>query len=106
MNSFLPFSPKVRSVGGGVFMLCDVVTARAWCRPGEERQKSGGLVPGIGSIRHTSHSHQAAAQLGAAGAIELGTKLREDFTISEKAPTRALSWLKAPTHLLRHYLDT
>ena len=61
--------------------MCDVVTGQAWCRPGEERQKSGGLVPGIGSIRHTSHSHQAAPQLGAAGAIELATKLREDFTI-------------------------
>ena len=45
-----------RSVGGGVFMLCDVVTGQAWCRPGEERQKSGGLVPGMGSIRQPSHS--------------------------------------------------
>ena len=43
-----------RSVGDVVFMLCDVVTA--WCRPGEERQKSGGLVPGMGSIRQPSHS--------------------------------------------------
>ena len=36
-------------------------------------------------------------------------KVREDFTITEKAPTRAFSWLKAPTSaftfktLLRHY---
>ena len=37
-------------------MLCDVVTGQAWCRPGEERQKSGGLVPGMGSIRQPSHS--------------------------------------------------
>ena len=35
--------------------------------------------------------------------------VREDFTITEKAPTRAFSWLKAPTSaftfktLLRHY---
>ena len=34
---------------------------------------------------------------------------RDDFTITEKAPTRAFSWLKAPTSaftfktLLRHY---
>ena len=31
--------------------------------------------------------------------VELETKVRKDFTITEKAPTRALSWLKA----LRHY---
>ena len=42
-------------------------------------------------------------------AVELQTKVREDFTITEKAPTRAFSWLKAPTSaftfktLLRHY---
>ena len=36
-------------------------------------------------------------------------KVPEDFTITEKAPTRALSWLNAPTSaftfktLLRHY---
>ena len=40
--------------------------------------------------------------------IELETNLREDFTIMEKTPTRAFSWLKAPTGvfsfktLLRH----
>ena len=36
-------------------------------------------------------------------------KVREDFTITEKAPTRTFSWLKGPTSaftfktLLRHY---
>ena len=36
-------------------------------------------------------------------------KVREDFTITEKAPTRAFSWLKVPTKsftfktLLGHY---
>ena len=29
--------------------------------------------------------------------LELQTKVREYFTITEKAPIRALSWLKAPT---------
>ena len=30
--------------------------------------------------------------------LELATKARRfDFTITEKAPTRAFSWLKAPT---------
>ena len=33
-------------------------------------------------------------------ALEVDTKIREDFTITEKAPTRAFTWLKAPT---RHY---
>ena len=27
--------------------------------------------------------------------VELQTKVRKDFTITEKAPTRAFSWLKA-----------
>ena len=37
---------------------------------------------------------------------ELGTNLREvwSFTISEKAPTRAFSWLKVPYHF--HLQDT
>ena len=30
-------------------------------------------------------------------AVVLKTKVREYFTITEKAPTRAFSWLKAPT---------
>ena len=29
--------------------------------------------------------------------LELQTKVREDFTIKEKAPTRTFSWLRAPT---------
>ena len=29
--------------------------------------------------------------------LELQTKVREDFTIKEKAPTRTFSWLKVPT---------
>ena len=29
--------------------------------------------------------------------LELQTKVREDFTMTEKAPTRAFSWLKSPT---------
>ena len=32
--------------------------------------------------------------------VELEKKVREDFTITEKAPTRAFSWLKAPASLL------
>ena len=41
--------------------------------------------------------------------LELQTKVREYFTITEKAPTRAFSWLKTATTpftfktLLRHY---
>ena len=29
-------------------------------------------------------------------AVELQTKVREDFTITEEAPTKAFSWFKAP----------
>ena len=29
--------------------------------------------------------------------VELQTNVRRDFTITEMAPTRAFSWLKAPT---------
>ena len=32
--------------------------------------------------------------------LELQTKVHEDFTITEEAPTRAFSWLKAPTSTL------
>ena len=31
-------------------------------------------------------------------ALDLQTKVREDFTIMEKASTRAFSWLKAATY--------
>ena len=31
-------------------------------------------------------------------AVKLQTNLREDFTITKKAPTRAFSWLKVPTN--------
>ena len=31
------------------------------------------------------------------GILELETEGREDFTITEKAPTGAFSWLKVPT---------
>ena len=37
--------------------------------------------------------------------VELETKVGEDFTITEKAPTRALSWLKALSHF-RIYEET
>ena len=35
--------------------------------------------------------------------LEIRTKVREDITITEKALTRAFSWLEAPTCALRHY---
>ena len=52
-------------------------------------------------------ARQLALQAGQQ--VELQTNVREDFTITEKAPTRAFSWLKAPTSaftfktLVRHY---
>ena len=43
---------------------------------------------------------QRGVSLGARWRVELQTMVRKDFTITEKAPARAFSWLKA---LLRHY---
>ena len=38
--------------------------------------------------------------------LELQTKDREDFTITEKAPTRAFFWFNAPSlWLLSHFLS-
>ena len=34
--------------------------------------------------------------------LELETKVREDFTIMETAPTRAFSLLKAPTKIITY----
>ena len=36
--------------------------------------------------------------------IELETKVREDFTITEKAPTMASSWLKLLRHLAKQVI--
>ena len=44
----------------------------------------------------------AAADPNEISQAELQTKLREDFTITEKDPIRAFSWLKALSYL-RHY---
>ena len=60
--------------------------------------------------RNSSVASQILQQLLANRASNEGyPKVREDFTITEEAPTRAFSWLKAPTSaftlktLLRHY---
>ena len=48
-------------------------------------------------------------KIAGAGEVELATNLREVFTIREKAPTRAFSWLREATtastfkNLLRHF---
>ena len=36
--------------------------------------------------------------------LQLDTKVREDFTITEKAPTSAFSWLKGPITLAFSHL--
>ena len=38
-----------------------------------------------------------SAEAGEGPLLEPQTKLREDFTIMEKAPTKAFYWLKVPT---------
>ena len=58
-------------------------------------------------VRGVVHAAVPVLVLG----VELQTKVREDFRIMEKAPTRAFSWLKAATTaftfktLLRHYAN-
>ena len=55
-------------------------------------------LPGL----HTFTKHKVDSYSYDAFQVELQTKVREDFTITEKAPSRAFSWLKALSHL-RHY---
>ena len=42
-------------------------------------------------------THMALARLVEAGKVELQTKVREEFTITKKASTRAFSRMKSPT---------
>ena len=58
-------------------------------------------LPGL----HTFTKHKVDSYSYDAFQVELQTKVREDFTITEKAPTRAFSWLKALSHLRRHYFS-
>ena len=52
---------------------------------------------------------EPATGTGTRASNESQRKIREDITITEKAPTRAISWLQAPTSAftfqtqLRHY---
>ena len=51
---------------------------------------------------HTHHPHgthviQNTGNRSRVLRLELSMNLREDFTITEKSPTRAFSWLKVPT---------
>ena len=65
------------------------------------------MIQHLGSIRKHCLSHSGLGRQ--VELVELETKVREDFTITEKAPTRAFSLLKAATTaftfktLLRHY---
>ena len=61
---------------------------------------AAGGWPGPGSLAPSSISSTGASPM------ELSINFRKDFAITEKAPARALSWLKVPTSantLLRHY---
>ena len=55
-------------------------------------QSGPGLRPSQ-QPRHTPPTHQVTSRASNEGY----PKVPEDFRITEKAPTRALSWLKAPT---------
>ena len=60
--------------------------------PGPGHGEAGDRGDGGGRARH--HEGQ---DRGGSTQVELQTKVREDFTITKKAPTRAFSWLKVPT---------
>ena len=73
----------------------------------QEREPDAGA--GAGQLRGRGLGHlQPAHRLHAAGQLwkhrlELQTNHREDFTITAKAPTRAFSWLNAPSTFSFHY---
>ena len=70
----------------------NIRTLAHWQR--EERRPS---AAGPGTVTQpASHPLYGAAGGGGAG-LELETKVRKVFTITEKAPTRAFSWLKVAT---------
>ena len=66
-------------------------------RTGRLRRKVMRGKPRHGAVRYSGYS------------LEMETKVREDFTITEKAPTEAFFWLKVPTvtfsfkNILRQY---
>ena len=78
---------------------------------------AGRLLRGVvGAARHRLHGEAVRAERDGVSArpsdqrlVTSATKDQLVFTITEKAPTRAFSWLKAPTSaftfktLLRHY---
>ena len=72
-------------------------------------EAGGGAV--VSWLRHLKYYHDVSAASSQSdkpatnyrdiderrpGILELATDLREDFTITEKAPSRAFLWLKAP----------
>ena len=63
----------------------------------------------INGLLHPLRWFPAAVSQCSMFMVELQTKVREDFTITEKAPNLAFFWLKVPSSnftfkkLLRHY---
>ena len=53
---------------------------------------------------YNSPDSRNSAQLRTRASNEGQTKVRKDFTIMEKAPTRAFAWLKVPTSTLRFHI--
>ena len=60
------------------------------------KKNSKCLLTGVGSSQRADVS-LCHKQESAGCQLELHTKVREYFTITEKTPTRAFSWLKVPT---------
>ena len=59
--------------------------------------RQAGVALGVPRQREHVLQHRGHVLPATGGAtLELQTKIREDFTITEKVPTRAYFWLKAP----------
>ena len=69
--------------------ICFVISAVSWEYPAKSRTNN----------KHPSWlSEKTVLRIRPVPcAVELSTKVREDFTITEKVPTVAFSWLKVPT---------
>ena len=90
---------------GGGAMLCDNMmasySAQHHASLGQQQDSLARISSMTNSISPPLHSHGSLSP-GTVSSVELQTRVRKDFTIMEKAPSRALSWFKALSHFT-HY---
>ena len=67
--------------------------------PGSPMSVRSGLVPSSPYLTMRPHPHHLHHQqyIQVQSKLELQTEVREDLTITEKAPTGVFCWLKGPT---------